>query len=107
MYLQVIRPFLETLVDLSSLKYVSTYLPYITMSQKPCQQEAVWLPGDMYILSKGPGGDKQATDKSRTTESYGMATVSKMPLLAYRNPSSNWGSLIISAAFYFFPYKCS
>ena len=48
-YLQYNRPFLETSIYFSSLKYT---LPDIIMSQKRCQHMAGWLPGDMYIVRR-------------------------------------------------------
>lgn len=92
---------METSTYFSSLKYI---LSDITMSQKPWQRVAAWLPGDTYICPKGqktPGGDKQATDKHRTTESSGPATV-KETLLLERRICSSSVNLIFSASFHSF-----
>lgn len=98
---QVIIPFVETSTYFNSLKYI---LSDITMSRKPWQCVAVWLPGDMYICPKGqktPGGDKQATDKHRTPESSGPATVKKI-LLGKRRICLSSINLIFSASFHSF-----
>lgn len=97
--MQVIIPFVETSTYYSSLKYI---LSDITMSQKPWQRVAAWLPGDICPKGqKASGEDKQATDKHSTTESSGPATEQRTPLLECRICVSSV-RVISSASFHSF-----